>query len=192
MLGAREHPSGKIVQEKEQRVRMLGEQLVDACKKYPQAIPKELWCVTIGFEEYPGNRIEADILDRRKKYKYLAVSSSLASATNFVFKWLLLVTSRDKKKSKGSNGLVKVAIMLGEPLTGTPAPGTHVVEFGWRPDLTDRTRSRRYPVLAFPILEVVDIGTQISVSVLSGLMYLSISLLVKWQSRRTKEIAIGE
>ena len=170
LLGAREHPSGRIVQEKEHRVRMLGEQLADACKKFPQAIPKELWCVTIGFEDYPGNRIEVDILDGRKKYKYLAVSSSLPSSTTFVFKWLLLVnTSCDKKKSKGSNGLVKVAVMLGEPLTGTPAPGTHVEEFGWRPDLTGSTqRSRRFPVLAFPILEVVDIGTQISVSVLSG------------------------
>ncbi len=163
MLGVRESPSGAIVKDLETRVQMLGAQLTNACKLYPEPIPKELWYVTIGLAAYPGDKIESDILQNRKKYKYLAVRSSLPSSTAFVFKWLLLVKSRDKDKSKGGHGLAKVAVMLGEPLAGSPAAETHVPEFGWDSNWAKRTEQRRTPYLAFPTLEVVELGTPISV-----------------------------
>ena len=169
MLGAREYPSGAIVHEMEERVKMLGAQLTEACEKYPKAIPKELWCVTIGLEGYAGDKIEKDILARQKKYKYLAAPSVLPGSTSFVFKWLFLIKSRDKGKSKEGNGLAKVAVMLGEPLAGSPTTETHVVKFGWDPQWSRRIDQQRNPILAFPILEVVELGIPVSVSAVLGL-----------------------
>ena len=189
MQGAREYPSGSIVTDREDRVKMLGLQLVNGCRMYPQKYPKELWCVTIGLPGYTADRIESDIIHGRKKFKYLSVVSALPSATAFAFKWLLLVTSRDGKRSKGSNGLAKVAVMLGEALVGSPAPGTHVEEFGWNPDWSERKGSMRNPVLAFPILEVVTLCNEIKVGLSADVaLLLSISLLVTGQSRGTKKI----
>jgi len=152
------------VKDRPDRVKMLGLQLVDACKKYPQKFPKDLWCVTIGLPDYTGDLIEADIIAERKKFKYLAVLSALPSSTAFVFKWLLLVTSRDEKKSKGSNGLATIAVMLGESLLGAPASSTHNVQFGWNAEWGTRKATLRNPVLAFPILEVLKLGKQIPVN----------------------------
>ena len=49
----------------------------------------------------------------------------------------------------------------------------------------------RNPVLAFPILEVVTLGNEIKVRLSADVaLLLSISLLVTWQSRGTKKIAL--
>jgi hypothetical protein len=164
MLGAREHPSGKIVEDRQERVKMLGLQLVDGCKNYPQKYPKDLWCVTIGLPEYTSDQIEADIIAERKKFKYLAVSSALPSSTAFAFKWLLLVRSRAENKSKGNHGQATVAVMLGEPLLGAPAPGTHIAQFGWNAEWEKRRAAARNPVLAFPIFEVLKLGKHVLVN----------------------------